>query len=187
ILMPTIRSRCQPLSMPRPDTAQALQWLQAQSPAHSPEQCQAALKISGNRPLAALAALEADLPAQRLAFLEDLGRVPKKQLLPIELARTHEKSNRQELLMLMQQCLASLIRYQASGLPRYLGDSALRGIAESGGIDQGAGGGQGRRLHQLYDTIREGIAQLSSPSNPNPSLILETCLIRWQQELSASN
>ncbi len=184
LLMPTIRSRCQPLPMPEPDAAMAMQWLQQQSPQNSPEELQEAITLSHGRPLEALQALQQGLPQVRRTLLSGLTGVLKRRVLPIDLARTYEKANSVDALLLMESCLGSLIRFQASGAQHFLSSPELRELVSAAAIDPAAGRTQGRSLLTLYALVRQALAQLSSAANPNPALILENCFIAWQQALN---
>ncbi len=190
LLMPTIKSRCQLQPMPCPTEQQAHSWLRALSSpgsaqkgsasGDSQEDIRAALAISKNRPLAARLALQKNLPQERRNLLVGLAQLLNTQLLPIELAKRYEKADRIEILMLMQNCLVSLIRYQASADPQYLYDVELLELAKLGNIQPSADPHQSKILHKLYITINDAVMQLKSSSNPNPLLILETCFIAWQ-------
>ena len=192
LLMPTVKSRCQLQPMPHPTEQQGYSWLQSLGQQSSEADLKVALAITKNRPLAARVALQQNLPGERRDLLVGLAQLLKAQLLPIELAKRVEKSDRTGILMLMQNSLVSLIRYQASADPQYLHeylheylhDVELRELAKLGHINPSAGSHQSKILHRLYIDINDAIMQLKSSSNPNPLLILENCFIEWQRVLS---
>jgi len=67
-LLPTIRSRCQQLAMPKPDSAAAMEWLINNQDA-APELIQASLAMTHGAPLAAQALIQADeIPLRDQAF-----------------------------------------------------------------------------------------------------------------------
>jgi DNA polymerase III subunit delta' len=185
LLMPTVRSRCQLQPMPCPDAQQGFTWLQSLSPESDAEDIRAALLISQNRPLAARQALEQNLPQERKNLLIGLLQMSKNQLSAVELARRYEKADRTQILTLMQNSLASLIRYQSSGDSHYLQDEALRELASLKYVSPLAGAVQAKILHTLYIRINDAIMMLKSPSNPNPLMVLENCFIDWQRTMSA--
>jgi len=184
LLMPTIKSRCQLQPLRCPTQQQGYSWLQTLSPKSSAEDINAALAISKNRALAAKTALQKDLPKERRDLLVGLAQLLRTQLLPIELAKRYEKADRSEILTLMQNSLASLIRYQSSADLHYLYDVQLHELAKLGHINPSAGRQQSKILQILYIKLNDAIMQLQSSSNPNPLLILENCFITWQRLMS---
>jgi DNA polymerase-3 subunit delta' len=184
LLMPTIKSRCQLQPLPYPTRQQGYAWLQTFSPESSAQDLSAALAISKNRPLAARAALEKNLPEERRNLLIGLAQLLKAQLLPIELAKRYEKADRIEILTLMQNSLASLIRYQSTADMQYLHGVELHELAKLGHTNPTAGRHQSKLLQMLYMKINDAIMQLKSSSNPNPLLTLENCFIAWQRIMS---
>lgn len=69
-LLPTIRSRCQLMHLPVPDTAEALAWLQTHQLQHPPE---VLLEAAWGHPLAALELDTTDTLAHRQQWLEHLS------------------------------------------------------------------------------------------------------------------
>jgi DNA polymerase III subunit delta' len=184
LLMPTVKSRCQLQPLPCPTQQQGYSWLQSMSSQSSEEDLNAALAISKNRPLAAWSALQLNLPEERRNLLVGLSQLLKAQLLPIELARRYEKADRAQILTLMQNTLASLIRFESSADPQYLYDAELLELAQLCHITPSTGRYQSKILHGLYIKMNNAIMQLRSSSNPNPLLILENCFIEWQRVMS---
>jgi DNA polymerase-3 subunit delta' len=70
-LLPTIRSRCQPLVLGTASDAEAMVWLKGHSSAES-EQLMAALRLAPGRPLYALELHEKGVPAWRAALEQSL-------------------------------------------------------------------------------------------------------------------
>ncbi len=186
LLMPTVRSRCQPQVMPVP-TAQALSiWLQGVvPPATSKDDMQGAMLIAKGRPLIALAALAKNLPAQRKGVLQALSLLMQNRIQPVELAKQLDKSDRQDVLSILLVSLANLIRFQSSAEQRYMqNEPELQELATIAGITPANGLQQSRTLLKLYEILNNHKRLLDSTSNPNPQLLMETSLIAWQQSMA---
>ncbi|MDO9519717.1 MAG: DNA polymerase III subunit delta' [Pseudohongiella sp.] len=85
-LLPTIRSRCQPVALAGAGTEQAMAWLQLHSSA-AVDDLAAALQLAPGSPVAALALLEQSLPAWRAGIEERLSELASGRLSPVELAK----------------------------------------------------------------------------------------------------
>lgn len=72
-LLPTIRSRCQQIAMPVPDTEAAMEWLRQSSATNDMDKLRALLALSGYSPLAALALAESHEAHRK--FIDSICRV----------------------------------------------------------------------------------------------------------------
>jgi len=107
----TIRSRCQVISMPTPDKAAALAWLEQQSLKNSAEMM---LSLADNKPLLALS-LDADeeLLAQRNKFAKDVMAVLKHYRSVTEVAKEWEKADINMLLNWQIKWMHAVAKMQA--------------------------------------------------------------------------
>lgn len=94
-LLPTIRSRCQAISLPLPARHSAHGWLQAQGLQHAPELL---LDAAWGRPLAALELDTTDTLVQRQKWLEHLLQLGKGQGNIAEISAYWEKYDKIRLL-----------------------------------------------------------------------------------------
>lgn len=114
-LLPTIKSRCQLLALPKPATAQALEWMQNYSP--SLENAQARLDLSFGRPLLALEADEKDIK-QASDLAEDILSVMEEKKSITEAAKTWEKATHSTLIDWQLGWLQSFIKDLETGVTK---------------------------------------------------------------------
>jgi DNA polymerase-3 subunit delta' len=118
-LLPTIRSRCQAVSLPRPDQQAALAWLREQQ-VPEPERV---LALAGGAPLAA-----ADL-AERAPFIAEFtSRLADTRLDPLALAASCRHAAAPEVVVALQRWCYDLLSVSLAERPRYHPESlaALR-------------------------------------------------------------
>lgn len=85
-LLPTIRSRCQAVTLASADEHQAMQWLQLHSSASS-EDLRAALSLAPGRPMTALLLLEEGIPVWRAGLQDQLADLADGSINPVALAK----------------------------------------------------------------------------------------------------
>ncbi len=117
-LLPTVRSRCQRLSMPRPSQALARDWL-ARSGIPDAELC---LALAGGAPLRAQALADGICLAERRRFLEALAEPPSLNWL--ELAERAAKVELVPCLQWLQTWVYDLMAVKLTGRIRYNQDFA---------------------------------------------------------------
>ncbi|MCK5902098.1 MAG: DNA polymerase III subunit delta' [Cocleimonas sp.] len=95
VLLPTVKSRCQQLTLAPPHRTDAIHWLQTQSVQHDPEML---LALSGGRPLTALS-FDHETPFKmRQDFLADLSLLLKGEKSITEMSKKWQNNSKQTLL-----------------------------------------------------------------------------------------
>ena len=95
VLIPTIKSRCQLLQIPTPNTQQSIEWLQQQTGKES--QFVQELEIAQGKPLAALA-VDDKLIASRDDLLSDIMNIIHEKSSIVDIAKKWHKEDRSRLL-----------------------------------------------------------------------------------------
>lgn len=160
-VLPTIRSRCQPLAMPEPGAEATLQWLRA----HGGDAGQAdrAARLAPSQPLKALRLLNDNVPAL-FTFLEQ--------------GADDFLSNRASLAELVRGCQDSDARQVLAWLLSDLHRRTVSAMAE----EQATRGGQeAMPLFPAYRDLLTFDRQLAGTANPNRQLTLESAFLRWKQ------
>ncbi len=94
-ILPTIKSRCQLITVNSPSNKQSLDWLQTH---HSEiNQAELRLDIAASKPLKALVVSDEDIAA-RLSFFEDLKGIVEESLPIVATAKKWEKANIEPML-----------------------------------------------------------------------------------------
>ena len=117
-LLPTIRSRCQKVSIPLPGHADALQWLQGQGT----READSCLAQSGGAPLAAHQLSTDDYQLKRKQIIDQLGA--PERLDPLSMAEQGEKTELAWTLNWMQQWIYDLASLCLTARARYQPESA---------------------------------------------------------------
>lgn len=112
-LLPTIRSRCQLITMPAPDVATAKDWLTQQG-VEKPSACLAAASFA---PLLALAFNDPDYTAQHDLFLDQIS-APEK-LNSIALAEKMQRTDLPTVVSWQQKWCYDLLSFSMTGKIRY--------------------------------------------------------------------
>lgn len=157
-MLPTIRSRCQPLPLPPASTAQGMAWLSEHSAAADTE-LSAALALAAGAPLQALALLEAGIPAWRSSVQEQLADMAAGRLTPLEVAKYCHAQPPEYAIQLMQSLSLQKAREAMQAQQTMTAKKFLH---------------IGRELIRVQ-------RQLESGANPNPLMALEHIFSIWQQ------
>lgn len=112
-LLPTIRSRCQQIVMPVPDTATALNWLKQQNIS----QPETALAAAGYAPLQAATADSTEYNTQHEQFISQLSAPAAFD--PITLAQTMQHWELPTIVDWQQKWCYDLLSYYTTGKIRY--------------------------------------------------------------------
>ncbi len=155
-MLPTIRSRCQPLPLPPATMQQGLAWLSGHSTAPQ-EELLAALALAEGAPMHALALLEAGIPAWRTIVQEQLEEMAAGRLTPLDLAKYCHAQPLNYAIELMQALTLQRARAHLLARQRKAGTAFLE---------------LGRELVQIN-------RQLESGANPNPLMALEHIFSAW--------
>lgn len=170
-LLPTIRSRCQALPMPKPQMQQAEQWLTTFI--HDIDQRQKLLRLANGNPLLALSYWENDVQSLYDDCIDKLLGIKSAQVNITRLAETLQKQDVALWLDINQKLLWQLIRAQQQGT-----DLATLNLELFSPIVVQTGFAQ--RAYQLLEVLQASIREVQGPSNPNPQLLIETLLMHWQ-------
>ncbi|WP_339858091.1 DNA polymerase III subunit delta' [Pseudohongiella acticola] len=156
-MLPTIRSRCQPLPLSPATSEQGLAWLSQQSAA-AQDELAAALTLASGAPLRALSLLEAGIPAWRGIVQEQLAELADGLMTPLQLAKYCNTQPPAYAIELMQALTLQQVR------------EALQSQ-------------KSRRAKRFLQLGRELVVisrQLSSGANPNTLMALEYVFSTWQ-------
>lgn len=163
-LLPTIRSRCQKVSMPLPDKEQASLWLRQQGVA-SPE---VMLSQAGFMPLEALQLSDEAYQQHRRELLDQLSR--PLDMNPLAVAENMKDENPAWIIEWLQKWTYDLIASRLSGRIQYQSDYAqtLQDLAKTAS------------LAKLLGFQRELISLQGVVNHPlNPQLLLEQLFLNY--------
>jgi len=169
-LSATIRSRCQQLSIPRPETAQALAWLEARESGDWAE----ALALAEGAPLRALALAGGEGVEQARNRAKELIAIANGRETVVSIAEKWSRQPLPELMDWWRVWLEQLARWLQAGpdhapAMQAIGDEDLQKFR--GRIDW-------KSLHELLDAVNQAEKRLDSA---NPQLLMESLLGHWAQ------
>ncbi|MDC0661888.1 DNA polymerase III subunit delta' C-terminal domain-containing protein [Marinobacter sp. SS21] len=175
-ILPTLRSRCQCVTIATPASQVGLDWLELQprgdthQEAPSRDQHLRALTLAGSAPRLALEYLNGEFLGQRQDALDAFRRFMKNELSLAEAAKSFKTLGLEGTLWLMENWAADLARLGAGGRASDP-DSAdmLRYLATSN---------PPWRVHGLLQQLQE--ARAAGIYNVNPELEAERLLMAWQ-------
>jgi len=167
-LLATIRSRCQRVLVPSPDTATGVAWLRAQGVA-KPED---ALAAAAGAPLDAVAFGDADYQAARQAFVAALAEPDFDFVLT---AQNFEKADLSNVLGWMQTWTNDLIGQRMTGNIDHHRDQAKA-------LERIAGNIELARVFRFETELRQTRRLINHPLNAR--LLLEQLLISYKQAIS---
>jgi len=171
-LLPTVRSRCQPLTfvLPRGDLFQS--WLQQQLPEKTASECQVLLALANGAPLVALAFVQQEIFQQREAFFNALIDLRGHKSSVIDTAQVALKIGLEGSLYWMSSWVIDLVRLKFAPQPPMINNpdliEPLRTIARQCSV---------QALLQVYQKLIS--AQACQASNPNPLLLIEDVLLSF--------
>lgn len=176
-VLPTIRSRCQILTVSVPGNREANQWL-ADQVRQFPEQTRPtadilakALMLAGNAPRLALDYATGDFIGLRDTALEQFKAFMKGRASVGEAAKAFKAMGLEDTLWLFESWAADLARLIAGGRALDADAADMLGFL--------AGTTPGWRAHELLDMVRE--ARAGGAYNVNPELEASRLLIAWQR------
>lgn len=180
-VLPTIRSRCQVLTIPVPTAEQANQWL-ASKVAHfegdkqpSPELMAKSLMLAGNAPRLALEYVSGGFPALRDEAFDKFRQFMKGQVAVSEAAKAFKALGLEDMLWLFEGWAADLARLSAGGNAN--DPEAGEMLAFLAGINPAW------RAHELLDMVRE--SREAGVYNVSPELEASRLLIAWRALMPA--
>jgi DNA polymerase-3 subunit delta' len=191
LLSPTIRSRCQRITLPTPSQAVSLEWMRARKVSKYDEQLAiSCLKASGGSPLLAMEMLlDESLPTRQALeheFIACLTGNSSPDNLLATLLKTEPITAIEHILSTTAHCAKLMLVNASESHDSSKDTSLLGGLAPSSAWDRfleqvKTSDGDynarrraqfGNRLVRLYDEIEKARRQLQSSSNPNSKLLL---------------
>ncbi len=178
-LLPTIRSRCQILPLPRPDRETAKNWLRGQlggvTDQTQDDLLEDALESAGNRPLEALAELQSDQPASPGACRKLLLDLLSGAISPQQAAAAAAKIGDMAVFEQLDRISTILIRSLVTGTWRNAANRQLaQALPASGNL---------AALLAFHRQVALARKLLAGPGNPNPQLLLESIFLHWRRRL----
>ena len=173
-LLPTIRSRCQSLSIPKPNLSAAESWLSTFI--NDVAQRQKLLSLSNGNPLQALAYWEAEVLTIYNGMTDKLLALSTGDISLIQWAQELQKTDVALWLDLNQKLLWQLIKSQQTDIPLEADNlQAFNTVVQQADFPQ--------RAYKLLEVLQASIREVQGQSNPNMQLLLETLLMHWQAVL----
>jgi len=173
LLPATVRSRCQKLNFPLPDSQQALSWLSAQlaaSASESTTNAVLALQLANGAPFQALKLVESDLIHNRNKMLSDLDKLSTQDGDPISIAADWLKLGAKESLYWVYSWVADMIRLKSAEDP-----PQLLNLDSKQRLSKLASHCDTAQLFRLQEQINEGLR--GTGTSDNQQLLLEELLI----------
>jgi DNA polymerase-3 subunit delta' len=167
-LLATIRSRCQRVLVPAPDTQTALAWLNTQGMSNAED----ALAAAASAPLDAIAFGNADYQSARLAFVATLAEPDFDYVLS---AQNFEKTDLSSLLGWMQTWINDLIRQKMLGQIDHHRDHARAVEKIARNIDL-------PKVFRFESELRQTRRLIHHPLNAR--LLLEQLFIAYKQAIA---
>jgi len=177
-LLPTIRSRCQKLAFPLPSREHANAWLHNFL---SDSETDELLRASGNRPLRALELSGSDELQVQREFIDGLSKLASGNISLQSLLARSLKTGESRVLRYLSQTSSILIKYLLSDQLPQQSDQLSKDFCASINIEKGRLTSVVKQLLGFYQEVELARGQLSSSTNPNPQLIMESLLWRWSK------
>lgn len=163
-LLPTIRSRCQQITMPIPDVESSVAWLQQ----HAVSDPDSKLAAAGYAPLSALLLDKGEYAAHYEQFIQHIAH--PKQFDPLMLAAALQQTSLSTVVSWLQKWCYDLVSYRTAGRIRYYLKQlqAIQALSEQISLVECV-----RFTRELY------IKQQLSHHPLNPRLFLEEMFIAY--------
>ncbi|WP_028301176.1 DNA polymerase III subunit delta' [Oceanospirillum beijerinckii] len=176
-VLPTIKSRCQQIALPVPDTELALEWLREHLESHAALHAEKLLRMANGNPLTAqmLASDEMHQQRDRLFLnMESLTRGAE----PVELAPSFLEGDVNWTLLWMQQWLSDWSNWCLLQHDDQVRFPEMLPLYKHWHKTASLVGAQ-----SLFQSIGQLRTQLASGANPNIQLAMESLLIRWVDKM----
>jgi DNA polymerase-3 subunit delta' len=175
-LLPTIRSRCQKISVPVPDANMALSWLEGEGYKKSAELMHW-LDRFGGAPLGVKDALENGMSDNLSKFVKALGEIVQNRTGAAVLAKTWKSYDVDALFSLQFWVLEALIKGQISSRALASDLQVLQDLTEQVDV---------KHSYLLREKLLRRLSQWRSQANPNAALVVEEMALDWQVLLKAA-
>ncbi len=177
-LIPTIRSRCQLLSMPKPDNLIALEWLRTNS---SGENMPAVLAAAGGSPLLARDMQDSGTFAQRQALFRILAGICLGKAQALDLVAHCRNLDTVSVIGHLSQASTILTKYIVTMDPALILDTELQLIASHVNSTRSTASRALEQLIDIGDRTEVARRKISSGANPNASLLLQDIARSWSR------
>lgn len=191
-LLPTVRSRCQQIIFPLPESQQALSWLAAQDIANTDHSMhQRLLALAGGAPLLALQYLNQGKLELYTQLLQSFEKLSKKQLDPVVEAKRWEAAGLAHCVKWLYLWVSSLIHLKSTGglvdttdvdttvVKEKLGEN--RALWHEPSLDFLVEKASNANLYAYLDQLIETTRVVNT--SINVQLTLENLLLTWCQRL----
>lgn len=187
-LLATLRSRCQQVAFPVPDTDTVLPWLthhgEAQEEGVEQDDWPELLKLAGGAPLAALQMAQSDLPAERQRLAEQLvsmmQAMTSRGAEPVTVAAQWLKLGADDVLGWFIGWLMDLVQYRMAP-----GTARLRNPDLHENLQKAAKGLDLEAVHRYIAAVQRSRRLLET--NVNDQLLLEALLVCWAGGLKSDD
>ena len=171
-IIPTIKSRCQLLSLPKPSHQQAIDWLQINAP--DLKNAKARLDLSFGRPLIAIETNEADI-SQAADFAKDILQIVEERKSITEVAKVWEKAQHKDLIDWQVSWLHAFIKENLTNL------NEQEGLEKASQLEQNLSKIKAlinaEPCWELYQAVLEQNKYIHT--SVNPLMFIENMLTLW--------
>ena len=174
LLLPTIRSRCHFVKFNRPSPEKVIPWLEAKNIHASPAEL---LRMANNVPLRALHYADDDALHERTVLHSVLEKLLTGSMDIADATAHCEQFSLEDNIEGMILCVADILAYnqsQSTSGSASLHDHDLQVLVEFFRDRTKL-----RALHDFYRELLAARRAVSSTSNPNPVLVLESLFYNW--------
>ena len=173
-VLPTIRSRCQILTVRAPDVSEALGWLKSQNLEQEDEHLSDYLAIAHNEPLKALRYAAQSAWRQQLEMIDGLSKALKRQVSVSDVAGKWDDEFLEDRLEWLVQWAEQMVRYSVikdeSVFSHAESVAMLKYLAEKSEVE---------KLFALRDKTLREYRLLRGTTNPNHLLMCESLILAW--------
>lgn len=169
-VMATIRSRCQQVLFPLPETGDSLSWL---TPLAVGQDAAYLLACAGGAPLAALELLNGDAMDQRQALADGLLALAQNRISALDLAAELQRGEALPVVEVMMQWIQQ-------GVKQPYVDSTAAVTDGEAQLQQFIATIPAVIVYRFWDKMVTVKRQLLSTANPNKQLLLEELMMDWQ-------
>lgn len=170
----TIRSRCQSLDMPMPNFAESLAWLGSQGVPE--EQSQRLLAVAGGAPITAFGLRNDSWPGERDTLCKEYLAVLEGKAEVSQVASRWSKLPIAEVVRCLLAWHIDLHRILAN-TPEHVLNRDLIAVLQAMATRLRLS----PELEAFYPYLQQALYKATGTANPNPQLLLEAILIRWQR------
>lgn len=174
-VMPTIRSRCQRIECPMPDSSITVPWL-AEQLSLTADKATGLLALAQGAPLTALAWKSGSALELRAKLMGGLADILRGRISAIAFAETLQREDLRLPLTWWQSLLGDIVRIQVAGIEKPRVNADMSSL-----ISSVASKANPARVAALYDSVQSELSAIERHQNPNKQLLLESLLFDWKE------